>query len=108
MATQITQIPTEIPSSPYTGTSNTYAELVPTNYWPILPITIRRTDDLSSLYKVKYILRVYKDSISDANLLATVKQRTNNASTTTNQVAIFDIRNIINTQLKATYRDTRS
>lgn len=108
MATQITQIPTEIPSSPYTGTSNTYAELVPTNYWPILPITIRRTDDLSSLYKVKYILRVYKDSISDANLLATVKQRTNNASTTTNQVAIFDIRNIINTQLKATYRDNSS
>ena len=106
MATQITQIPTEVPSSPYTGTANTYAELVPTNYWPILPITIRRTDNLSSLYKVKYILRVYKDSISDANLLATVKQRTNNASSTTNQVAIFDVRSIINTQLKATYRDS--
>ena len=106
MATlQITQIPTEVPSSPYTGTVNVYSELVPTNYWPILPITIRITDDLSTLYKVKYILRVYKDSISDANLLATVKQRTNNASSTTNQVAIFDVRNIINTQLKATYND---
>lgn len=106
MATQITQIPTEVPGTPYTGTANTYAELVPTNYWPILPITIRRTDDLSALFKVKYILRVYKDAISDANLLATVKQRTNNVSTTTNQVAIFDVRNIINTQLKSTYRDS--
>ena len=105
MATQITQIPTEVPGTPYTGTANTYAELVPTNYWPILPITIRRTDNLSSLYKVKYILRVYKDAITDTNLLATVKQRTNNASAISNQVAIFDVRNIINTQLKATYND---
>ena len=38
MATQITQIPTQ--ATTYTGTANTYAELVPTNYWPILPITI--------------------------------------------------------------------
>lgn len=106
MATQITQIPTEVPASPYTGTANTYAELVPTNYWPILPITINRTDDLAALFKVKYILRVYKDSISDANLLATVKQRTNNVSATTNQVAIFDVRNIINTQIEATYNDS--
>ena len=104
MATQITQIPTQ--ATTYTGTANTYAELVPTNYWPILPITIRRTDDLSALFKVKYILRVYKDSISSANLLATVKQRTNNASTTTNQVAIFDVKNIINTQIKSTYNDS--
>ena len=105
MATlQITQIPTE--TTTYTGTANTYAELVPTNYWPILPITIRITDDLAALYKVKYILRVYKDSVSASNLLATVKQRTNNYSTTTNQVAIFDVRNIINTQIKSTYNDS--
>lgn len=106
MATQITQIPTEVPASPYTGTVNTYAELVPTNYWPILPITINRTDNLAALFKVKYILRIYKDSISDANLLATVKQRTNNVSVTSNQVAIFDVKNIISTQIKATYNDT--
>jgi len=107
MATlQITQIPTE--TATYTGTANTYAELVPTNYWPILPVTIRVTDNLSSLFKVKFILRVYKTSVSDANLLATVKQRTNNSSSTTNQVAIFDIRNIINTQLKATYNDSNN
>ena len=55
MATQITQIPTEVPASPYTGTANTYAELVPTNYWPILPITINRTANLAALFKVKYI-----------------------------------------------------
>jgi hypothetical protein len=104
MATQIIQIPTE--TATLSGAANTYAELVPTNYWPILPITIRRTDDLAALFKVKFILRVYKDSIADANLLATVKQRTNNFSTTTNQVAIFDVRNIINTQLQATYMDS--
>ena len=105
MATlQITQIPTE--TATYTGTANTYAELVPTNYWQILPVTMNITDDLSSVYKVKYILRIYKDSAVDANLLATIKQRTNNKSTTTNQVAIFDVRNIINTHLKSTYRDS--
>ena len=53
-------------------------------------------------------MRVYKTSVSDANLLATVKQRTNNSSSTTNQVAIFDVRNIINTQLKATYNDSNN
>lgn len=105
MATlQITQIPTE--TATYTGTANTYAELVPTNYWPILPITVKITDNLSSYFKVKYILRVYNSAVSASNLLATIKQRTNNASSTSNQVAIFDVRNIINTQLDATYSDS--
>ena len=58
MATlQITQIPTE--TATYTGTSNTYEELVPTNYWQMLPVTVNITDDLSTVFKVKYILRVY-------------------------------------------------
>ena len=105
MATlQITQIPTE--TATYTGTANTYAELDPTNYWPILPITVKITDNLSSYFKVKYILRVYNSAVSASNLLATIKQRTNNASSTSNQVAIFDVRNIINTQLEATYSDS--
>ena len=105
MATQITQIPTETPGSPYTGTS-TYDELVPTNYWPILPVVVNRTDNLSAVFRLKYILRIYKDSVSDANLLATLKQRTNNASTTTNQVAIFDIKGIVNTQIESTFTDS--
>ena len=103
MATlQITQIPTE--TTVYTG-ANTYDELVPTNYWQILPVTVNITDNLSSYYKVKYILRVYAGTDATGTLLATIKQRTNNASTTTNQVAIFDIRGIINTQLQITYSD---
>ena len=104
MATQITQIPTQ-ESSTYTGTS-TYDELVPSNYWPILPVVVNRTDDLAAVFRLKYILRVYKDSVSDANLLATLKQRTNNASTTTNQVAIFDIKGIVNTQIESTFHDS--
>ena len=106
MATlQITQIPTE--TATYTGT-NTYDELVPSNYWQISPVTVNITDNLSSYFRVKYILRVYKDSVSAANLLATIKQRTNNASTTTNQVAIFDIRNIVNSTLETSYIDKGS
>ncbi len=109
MATiQITQIPTETPGSPYEGTSNTYEELVPTNYWQMLPVTVNITDDLSTVFKVKYILRVYDSSISDANLLATIKQRTNNKSTTTNQVAIFDIKRVVNSVLKHTYEDANA
>tara|TARA_R110001583_G_scaffold51316_1_gene160299 strand:+ start:2861 stop:4384 length:1524 start_codon:yes stop_codon:yes gene_type:complete len=105
MATQITQIPTEAPGSPYTGTS-TYDELVPSNYWPILPVVVNRTDDLVGVFRLKYILRVYKDSVSASNLLATLKQRTNNASTTSNQVAIFDIKGIVNTQIESTFNDS--
>ena len=104
MATQITQIPTQ-ESSTYTGTT-TYDELVPSNYWPILPVVVNRTDDLAAVFRLKYILRVYKDSVSDANLLATLKQRTNNASTTSNQVAIFDIKGIVNTQIESTFSDS--
>ena len=106
MATiRIMQIPTETGS--YTGT-NTFDECLPSNYWPIAPVTVRIDDDLSSFYKVKYILKVYKNSVSVSNQLMTLKQRTNNNSSTTNQVAIFDIKDIVNTQLKFTQRDSNS
>jgi len=103
MATiQIIQIPTQ--QQLYTGT-NTFDECLPTNYFPILPVTVQVQDNLAIYFKVKFILRVYKDSVSDANLLATLKQRTNNFSTTTDQVAMFDLQGIVNTQLGFTYRD---
>ena len=106
MATiQITQIPTQ--TGTYTGT-NTFDECLPSNYWPIAPITVRITDDLSTFYKVKYILKVYKDSVSVSNQLMTLKQRTNNNSTTTNQVAMFDIKDIVNTQLQFTNNDSNA
>lgn len=106
MATiRIMQIPTETGS--YTGT-NTFDECLPSNYWPIAPVTVRIDEDLSSYFKVKYILRIYKNSVSASNLLSTLKQRTNNNSSTTNQIAIFDIKGIVNTQLKFTKRDANS
>jgi hypothetical protein len=106
MATlQITQIPTE--TETYTG-SNTYDELIPVNYWQIAPVTVNITDNISAYFNIKYILRVYKDSVSADNLLGTLKQRTNNSSTTADQVAIFDIRGIVNTQLKPTYKDSET
>ena len=106
MATiRIMQIPTQTGS--YTGT-NTFEECLPSNYWPISPITVRIDEDLSSYFKVKYILRIYKNSVSASNLLSTLKQRTNNNSSTTNQIAIFDIRGIVNTQLQFTNRDSNA
>ena len=106
MATiRIMQIPTQ--TGTYTGT-NTFEECLPSNYWPIAPVTVRIDDDLSSYFKVKYILKVYKDSVSTSNQLMTLKQRTNNNSSTTNQIAIFDIKDIVNTQLKFTQRDSNS
>ena len=103
MATiQIIQIPTQ--QQLFTGT-NTFDECLPTNYFPILPVTVQVQDNLAIYFKVKFILRVYKDSVTDANLLATLKQRTNNFSTTTVQVAMFDLQGIVNTQLGFTYRD---
>ena len=106
MATiRIMQIPTQTGS--YTGT-NTFEECLPSNYWPISPITVRIDENLSSYFKVKYILRIYKYSVSASNLLSTLKQRTNNNSSTTNQIAIFDIRGIVNTQLQFTNRDSNA
>jgi hypothetical protein len=106
MATiRIMQIPTQTGS--YTGT-NTFEECLPSNYWAISPITVRIDEDLSSYFKVKYILRIYKNSVSASNLLSTLKQRTNNNSSTTNQIAIFDIRGIVNTQLQFTNRDSNA
>ena len=106
MATiRIMQIPTE--TGTYTGT-NTFDECLPSNYWPIAPVTVRIDDDLSSFYKVKYILKIYKDSVSVSNQLMTLKQRTNNNSSTTNQVAIFDIKDVVNTQLKFTNNDSNN
>ena len=106
MATiRIMQIPTQ--TGTYTGT-NTFEECLPSNYWTISPVTVRVDDNLSSYFKVKFILRVYVDSVTAGNLLATLKQRTNNNSSTTNQVAIFDLKGIVNTQLSFTNNDSNA
>lgn len=104
MTLQIKQIPTD-KSTTYTGTS-VYDEMIPVNWKPIAPVTVRLTDDISSWFKFRFILRIYVDSVSSANLLATLKQRPNNYSTTTNSNAIFDIKGILNTQIDATFPDS--
>ena len=103
MGLQIIQIPTNA-STTYTGTS-IYDQMIPINWQPIAPVSVQLTDDISGFFKYKVILRVYKDSVSSSNLLATLKQRPNNASTTTNSVALFDIKGIVNTQLQSTFFD---
>ena len=79
MALQIIQIPTDN-STTYTGTS-VYDEMIPVNWKPIAPVSVKLTDDISSYFKFRYILRVYVGIVADANLLATLKQRPNNFST---------------------------
>ena len=105
MAIQIKQIPGNIATitSPLT-----YNKLQPTNWSQILPVSVANNLDRSeanSIYKHKYILEVYKDSISDANKIAKLKQRRNNYATTTNTVSIFDIRAVVNTTLSITQAD---
>ena len=105
MTLQITQIPDSTPVT-YIGTSNTANFPAATNRTPILPITVKQTSDISSLFKVKFILRVYDGAVDPANLLCVLKQRPNNFSKTTNSVAIFDVRGIINSILSFTNADT--
>ena len=104
MALFIIQIPTD-KSTSYSA-SSVYDEMIPVNWKPIAPVTVKLTDDISALFKFRYILRVYVGSVADANLLATLKQRPNNFSTTTNSNAIFDIKGILNTQIDATFPDS--
>tara|TARA_R110002020_G_scaffold164573_1_gene351374 strand:- start:16895 stop:18445 length:1551 start_codon:yes stop_codon:yes gene_type:complete len=107
MTMQIIQVPTDT-STTWTGTGNIKDTLIPTNHTPILPIVVQQTDDISSFFKVKFICRVYQNSISDDNLLCVLKQRPNAFATTTNSVSMFDIRGIVNSVLQYTYQDISS
>jgi len=79
-----------------------------TNWTPIVPYSVRQTS-ISGLFYFKFILEV---RITDASgtLLGKIKQKKSPAVTgTTNVTAVFDLRDIVNTQLEtqmADYNDT--
>ena len=79
-----------------------------TNWTPIVPYAVRQTD-ISGLFYFKFILEI---RITDASgtLLGKIKQKKSPAVTgTTNVTAVFDLRDIVNTQLEtqmADYNDT--
>ena len=75
-----------------------------TNWTPIVPYAVRQTD-ISGLFYFKFILEI---RITDASgtLLGKIKQKKSPAVTgTTNVTAVFDVRDIVNTQLVDTIYD---
>ena len=80
-----------------------------TNWTPILPFTIKN-DNIAGLYFFKFVLEVRLTS-STGILLGLLKQRKNAypADVTANDGrAIFDIKDIVNTQLENTITDPNS
>ena len=83
---------------------------VATNYTPIIPYTLYRDSSIASLFYYKLVLSVYTGTSEvAANIVAKFKQRRNNYSVDVaadKARAIFNIRDIVNTQLKNTYYDS--
>ena len=75
-----------------------------TNWTPVVPYTVKQTD-ITDLFYFKFIFEI-RLSGSTGTLLAKIKQRPNGYTTgTTNVYSVFDLRDIINTQLENTYAD---
>jgi len=75
-----------------------------TNWNPIIPYAVKQTS-ISSLFYFKFILEI---RLTDASgtLLGKLKQRKNGSTSgTSNVAAIFDVREIINSQLEDTIAD---
>ena len=90
-----------LPQSPVEGASKIPAL---TNWTPVVPYTAKQTD-ISGLFYFKFILEIKIDD-SSGELLGKIKQRPNGYTTgTTNVYTIFDISDIINTQIENTYAD---
>jgi len=78
-----------------------------TNWTPVLPYTVVQTS-ITDLFFFKFILEIRIDDAS-GELLAKIKQRPNGNTTGTTFVrSIFNLRDIINTQLENTYADQNS
>tara|TARA_R110002020_G_scaffold65_3_gene362 strand:- start:5523 stop:6947 length:1425 start_codon:yes stop_codon:yes gene_type:complete len=77
-----------------------------TNWTPVLPYTVKQTS-ISALYYFKFILEIRIDDGS-GELLGKIKQRHNGYSTVLNVYTVFDVSEIINSQLQATYADQNS
>ena len=75
-----------------------------TNWTPVVPYTVKQTS-ITDLFYFKFIFEIRIDDAS-GELLAKIKQRPNGYTTgTTNVYSVFDLRDIINTQLENTYAD---
>ena len=78
-----------------------------TNWTPIVPYTVYRSDSIASYYFYKIVLEVRLDDAS-GTLLAKIKQRRNGhaADISSNYArAIFDLRDVVNSQLEDTIED---
>ncbi len=75
-----------------------------TNWTPVVPYTVQQTE-ITDLFYFKFILEIRIDDAS-GELLGKIKQRPNGYTTgTTNVYSVFDVSDIINTQLENTYAD---
>ncbi len=75
-----------------------------TNWTPIVPYTVKQTS-ITDLFYFKFILEV---RLTDASgtLLGKIKQRPNGYATgTTNVIGIYDVKDIVNSQLEDTIAD---
>ena len=73
-----------------------------TNWTPVVPYSVKQTS-ITDLFYFKFILEVRIDDAS-GTLLGKIKQRPNGYATgTTNVYALYDVSDIINTQLENTY-----
>ena len=75
-----------------------------TNWTPIIPYAVKQTD-ISGLFYFKFILEI-RLTDGSGTLLGKLKQRKNGATSGTSNVkAIFDVREIVNSQLEDTVED---
>jgi len=75
-----------------------------TNWNPIIPYAVKQTD-ISGLFYFKFILEIRMDT-SGGTIIGKLKQRKNGSTSgTSNVAAIFDVKEIINSQIKDTIAD---
>ena len=75
-----------------------------TNWTPVVPYTVKQTE-ITDLFYFKFILEIRIDDAS-GQLLGKIKQRPNGYTTgTTNVYSVYDVSDIINTQIENTYAD---
>ena len=75
-----------------------------TNWNPIIPYAVKQTD-ISGLFYFKFILEIRLDDAS-GTIIGKLKQRKNGSTSgTSNVAAIFDVREIVNSQLQDTVAD---
>lgn len=88
--------------------SSDYVPVI-TNWTPVVPYTVH-VDDIAGLFFFKIILSVYLGSSASGTLIAKIKQRRNGLASDVSgnkATAIFDMRDIVNSQLEDTIADAK-